>query len=305
VIVRVLAAALNRLDEMTVAERSDLPAPAVIGSDAAGVVVAVGDGVTPGRIGQSVVVLPSLWWGSRDAHQGDAMEILGYPTQGTHAELVAVPVENVFAKPARLSWVEAAALPLAGVTAFRAVVTRGQVAEGQHVIVTAASSGVSSFVIQIASALGAQVTAVTSDTNKLAQALHLGATAGVLRTDDGLKRLEPRSADVVIDSTGAEWPALLDALRPGGRLVTLGKKAQAQVLVNVQPMFWRQLSIVGTSMGSPRDFAGLLKHVETHAWAPTIDSVYGLEQVAAAYARLDHPGRFGKVVLAMSEAVRA
>jgi zinc-binding alcohol dehydrogenase/oxidoreductase len=184
VLVRVVHAALNRIDEMTVAARFELPEAAVIGSDAAGVVVAVGDDVIDRAIGDEVVIAPSLWWGDDEAVQGDQMEILGHPVQGTHAEFVTVPAENVLPKPPRLSWEQTAALPMAGVTAWRALVTRGQLKAGETVVITAASSGVGSLAIQIANGLGARVIAVSSSPEKLEQAKQLGAEAGVLRGGD-------------------------------------------------------------------------------------------------------------------------
>jgi zinc-binding alcohol dehydrogenase/oxidoreductase len=303
VLIRVVRAALNRLDEMTVAERCELPDPAVIGSDAAGVVVAVGEGVTNSSIGDEVVVSPSLWWGDDQAVQGDQMEILGYPVQGTHAEFVTVPAENVLPKPVRLSWEQAAALPMAGVTAWRALVTRGQLKAGETVVITAASSGVGSLAIQIASGLGARVIAVSSSPDKLEHAKRLGAEAAVLRGgDDFADRLQQAAAGahLVIDPAGANWPALVQSLRPGGRLVVLGRKAADMAQLPIRIMFWRQLSVMGTSMGSPADFAALLRHLEAACWAPVIDSVYPLGDVAAAYRRLDDPARFGKVLLSMS-----
>ena len=301
VVVRVVRTSLNRLDRMTVDERADLPQPAVIGSDAAGVVESVGAGVDGVSVGDEVVVLPSLWWGPRDDVQSPDCEVLGYPTQGTHAELLSVPAENVFPKPGRLSWDETAALPMAALTAWRAVVTRGRLAAGETLVVTAASSGVSSFAIQVGAALGARVVAVSSSDEKLEQARRLGAHAGVLRTSPDLAAelaAVASGADLVVDPAGADWPALVRALRPGGRLVALGRKAQDQAALPLQPLYWRQLDVLGSSMGSPRDFAALLEHVDGAAWAPVVDSVFPLDEIRSAYARLDHPDRFGKVVVA-------
>lgn len=300
VLVRLERAALNRNDRMTLRDRGSLPGPAVIGSDGAGVVAAVGAGVRDVQPGAEVVLLPSLWWGGRPEAPGEAFEILGFPTQGTHAELVAVPAENVFPRPRRLGWDEAAALPLAGVTAWRALVTRGRLAEGETVVVTAASSGVGTFAIPIAHALGAQVVAVSSSEEKLEAARALGAASGVLRTAEGwTDRLHDVTGgvDLVLDSAGAEWQGLLEALRPGGRLVSVGRTAAEQATVAVHSVFWKQVDILGSSMGSPADFAALLDHVERSSWVPQVDSVVPLSEVERAYARLDAPGRVGKVVL--------
>lgn len=302
VLVRVERAALNRLDEMTVAERGDLPGPTVIGSDGAGVVVEVGPGVQGVHAGDEVVLSPSLRWGPDETAPGQDYEILGYPTQGTHAELVVVPAENALPKPGHLTWDEAAALPLAGVTAWRALVSRGRLRPGETVVVGASSSGVGSLAVQIAVSMGAQVIAIGSSPAKLAAAQALGAARGVLRPgEDFAGRLREATggrADLALDPTGALWQPMIEALRPGGRLVAVGKVATASATVRVPTVYWKQVDILGSSMGSPADLAALLDNVGRSGWRPVVDSVFPLSEVAAGYARLDHPDRFGKVVLA-------
>ncbi|HEX6936727.1 MAG TPA: zinc-binding dehydrogenase, partial [Actinomycetes bacterium] len=164
---------------------------------------------------------------------------------------------------------------------------------------------VGTFAVQIAAALGARVVAVSSSQAKLDAAARLGAAAGVLRTsaryaDELRDAVGAAGADLVLDSAGADWPTLLGALRRGGRLVSLGRTAGATATVDLFTVFWRHLSVLGSSMGSPRDFAALLAHVETSTWAPVVDDVLPLEDVAAAYARLEDPARVGKVVLALA-----
>ena len=304
VVVRVVRSALNRNDLMRIQQRAELPRPIVLGSDAAGVVAETGPGVTDVAAGDPVVVLPSVGWGDDDRVQSAQLEFLGDGLDGTHADSVVVPAENVFPKPARLSWDEAAALPLAGVTAWRALVTRGRLTAGEVVVVTAAGSGVGSIGIQVAASLGARVVAVSSSEQKLQEAIALGAHDAVLRSEAGLTdRLVAAAgehAHLVLDSTGAQWPELLAALRPGGRLVSVGRNAGREAAVPVGTLFWRQLSLLGSSLGSPRDFSALLAHVGSSAWTPVVDSVHPLADVATAFARLDHPERFGKVVLAVS-----
>lgn len=305
VLVRVARAGLNRNDELWVRDRNELPRPSVIGSDAAGTVVAVGDDVTGVEIGSDVLVDPTLHWGPDDGAPADGFQLLGFPTQGTHAELVAVPAENVHRRPARLTVEEAAALPLAGGTAWRAVVTRGRLTAGETVVVTAASAGVGTFAVQIAAALGAWVVAVTSSPDKAAAAERLGAHAVVLRTsssygDELRDAVGPDGAHLVMDSAGADWPLLLGVLRRGGRLVTVGRTAGLDATVDVWRVFWQHLSILGSSLASPRDFAALLAHLETASWTPVVDEVLPLHDVDDAYARLADPRRVGKVVLDLS-----
>lgn len=294
-LVEVRAAGLNRNDALIVRDRATLGDPCVIGSDGAGVVVAVGDGVDQGLLQREVVILPSLRWGASEAAPADDFEILGHPTQGTFAELVAVPAENLFAKPARLDWHTAAALPLAGLTAWRAVVTKAAAGPGCRLLVTGASGGVATFAVQIAAALGAEVHVTTSTEASLRRALDVGAAGGVVRTDGWTERL-PGGFDVVIDSAAADWTALLSLLRPGGRLVSLGRTVRTHVDVDAHEVFWRQVTISGTSMGSPTEFADLLAHVSTAAWSPVVDQVHPLAEGARAFERLSGP-HFGKVVL--------
>ena len=297
--VRLHAAALNQLDHMMVQDRASLGRPSVLGSDGAGVVNAVGQGVTSVAPGDEVVISPSLFWGDDATHPGPDYEILGAPTDGTHAEFVVVPAANVAPKPGRLSWEQAAALPMAGMTAWRALVTRGRLSRGETVVVGAAASGVGTFAVQIAKALGARVIAVTSKPRADA-VRELGADDVVLRTrgDFGSALADAaQGADVALDPSGALWQPLADALRPAGRLVVVGKAGADIGVLRVQSLYWKQLDVLGSSMGSPADFTAYLDHVSTATWSPRVDSVYPLERVADAYERLNAPTRVGKVVL--------
>lgn len=296
--VRVLRAGLNRMDAMNVADRARFGAPAIIGSDGAGLVDQLGAGVTGWSAGDEVVLSPSIGWGDDPRVQAADYEILGDERPGTQAQYVVVPAENVFAKPASLSWEEAAALPMAGLTAWRAVVTRGEVGSGQRVLVTGASGGVASYAVQIAAALGARVFVTTSSQDKLDRALAIGAEGGVVRGRDDLAALAGRVDGFhrVIDASGADWPSLVAALRPGGILVNVGRLAAEVGEVPVRLLFWRQVDVRGSSMGTGAEFAALLRHVAGAAWRPAIDSVMPMREVAVAYERLD-AAHFGNVVL--------
>ena len=302
VVVRIKRAALNRLDAMMLANRTEEAPGTIFGSDGAGSVATLGPDVGSHlAVGDAVVISPSLYWGLDERIPGPDYEILGSPTHGTHAEFVAVPAANVHLKPAHLSWEQAAALPLAGVTAWRALITRGRLKQGETVVIGAASSGVGTLSIQIAAAIGARVVAITSSPDKAQAALALGATATVDRTSptfgDDLSRATNRRADLALDPAGAFWQQFADTLRPAGRLVVVGKMACHVGELRVQSVYAKQLDILGSSMGSPTDFASLLDHVKVHGWSPTVDSVYPLMQITDAYNRLDAPDRVGKVVL--------
>lgn len=304
--VRLHQAALNRLDAMMIATRVELDRPAIFGSDGAGIVDAVGGGVFGVDVGSEVVLSPSLWWRPDPQAPGSQYEILGFPSDGTHAEYVVVPAENVHPKPTRLSMAEAAALPMAGVTAWRALVTRGRLTGGEKVVVGAASSGVGTMAIQIAKGIGAHVVAINSAADNADRVGRLGADQVVLRTEpdfaDRLSSATGGKADLALDPTGALWQLLLQALRPGGRLVAVGKMAAEIAQPRVQTVYWKQVDILDSSMGSPADFQDLLAHLEASNWAPVIDSTYPLDAIQDAYARLDHPDRTGKVLLDITTA---
>ena len=304
VVVRVTRAALTRLDAMMLENRTDEAPGTIFGSDGAGTVAAVGPDADPSvAVRDEVVISPSLHWGPDERFTGPDYEILGSPTHGTHAQFVAVPADNIHSKPAHLSWEAAAALPLAGVTAWRALITRGRLARGETVVIGAASSGVGTLGIQIAAATGARVVAVTSSPDKTQDALALGATAAVDRTSstfgDDLSRATDGRADLALDPTGVLWQRFADVLRPAGRLVVVGKVAAPVGALRVQSVYWKQLDILGSSMGSNADFTALLEHVNAHGWSPVVDSVFPLAQITDAYARLDAPDRVGKVVIAV------
>ena len=295
VVVDLTAAALNRRD---VWQRG---APgndgAVLGSDGAGRVSALGSDVTGIAVGDEVVINPSVGWGDAEDAPAEGWAILGIPRQGTYAERIAIPAADVRPRPQELTWHESAALPLAGLTAWRALVTRGRVQPGMRVLVTGAGGGAATFLVQIARAHGAEVTVTSSSDHKIARAIELGAAHGVRYTDPGWPA-QVGEVDLVVDSAGAPaWPGALDCLRRGGTLVSFGRTGGVSTELEIPRLFYGQWNLLGTTMGSPREFDQLLAHVRQARWRPVVDSVYPLDDAAAAHARLEQPDRFGKVVL--------
>ena len=293
VVIELRAAGINRRDLLVRRGVYPFPLPLVPGSDGAGV---------RRDTGEDVVIFPSLFWGAGEDAPTDRFEILGGPRDGTYAELVAVPAENVFPKPAGLSWAEAAAFPLAGLTAFRALFARGGLQAGETVLVLGAGSGVSTFAVQLASRAGARVLVTSSSEEKIARARELGAETGVHYTTDGwpeqVRELTGGAgADVVFDSVGSTWQQSLRCVRKGGRCVVLGATGGTTVELEVRPFYLSWQSLLGTSMGSPRDFAGLLRSLDEDGWRPVVDSVRPLAEVEDAHARLERADHFGKLVL--------
>jgi NADPH:quinone reductase-like Zn-dependent oxidoreductase len=302
-IVRVHAAALNHRDVwIRKGQYAGITLPIVLGSDGAGQVIEVGDGVDASWKGREVVIDPSFNWGPDEGAQGGAFNILGLPVDGTYAEMVKVPAANLHAKPSHLSWEEAAAVPLASVTAYRAVATRARVQAGEVVLVTGIGGGVATSALLIATQLGAKVYVTSGHDAKLDAAMAHGAMGGVNhRKDDWTKTLIATIGsrpDVVIDGAGGEtFNRALDVLKPGGRLVSYGATTGAVPSLEVRRIFWKQLNVLGTTMGSPFDFTAMLKLYSSSGLRPVIDRVFPIEQAGDAHIRMAAGDQFGKIVL--------
>jgi zinc-binding alcohol dehydrogenase/oxidoreductase len=293
VVVELKAAAINRRDLLLRTPPGpayQFPLPIIPGSDGAGI---------RRDTGEEVVVFPGIGWGDREDAPESGWRILGGPDNGTYAELVKVPAENVFPKPARFSWEEAAAFPLAALTAWRALFAVGGLKSGETVLVLGAGSGVSTLAVSLAVQAGARVLVTSSSQEKIERAKELGAAGGVLYTEEGWAEAAG-PVDLVLDSVGTTWRESLRALRRGGRLVVFGGTGGPEVTLDVRALYLGWLSILGTTMGSPRDFAALLRMVDEGTWLPVIDSVRPLAEAEAAHDRMKAGQHFGKLVLAVS-----
>ncbi len=306
VVVRLKAAALNHRDLfISQGSYAGLKFPIIPGSDGVGTVAAVGTGVTSARVGAAVIINPTLGWGDDPGVQRDDFRILGLPDDGTFAELVKVPTANVAPRPAGLSDEEAAVIPLGGLTAYRAVVTRGQVRSGETVLITGAGGGVASLALLIARQRGARVLVTSRSDAKLARARELGADEGFNSSDGGWVKAARaasggRGPDVVIDSVGGEtFNKALDVVRPGGRVVTYGSSTGNTPDLVVRRVFWKQLTILGSTMGSPADFAAMLALFGVGGLRPVVDRVFALDDTGMALAHMASAEQFGKIALAI------
>jgi zinc-binding alcohol dehydrogenase/oxidoreductase len=293
VLVELRAVALNRRDLLVRRGVYPFPLPIIPGSDGAGVRRDTGD---------EVVIFPSLAWGDGDDAPGDDFRILGGPDPGTYAELVVVPQENAFPKPRRLSWEEAASFGLAGVTVQRGLFARAGLTRGETLLVLGAGSGVSTFAVALAHAAGARVLVTSSSTEKIERARELGADEGALYTEeDWVEQIRAltggRGCDVVLDSVGSTWPDSLRCLRKGGRLVVMGATGGTEVELDVRGFYFGHHTMLGTMMGSPRDFRTLLEAIDDAGWSPVVDSVRPLAEAAEAHSRLERAEHFGKLIL--------
>ncbi|HET7627416.1 MAG TPA: zinc-binding dehydrogenase [Bacillales bacterium] len=306
VLVRLKNAALNRRDVfITYGQYPGIELPAIPGSDGAGEVVAVGTEVESTAPGEAVVINPGMNWGNDIHKKSAAFQILGVPSDGTYAQYVKVPAENVFSKPEHLSWEEAAALPLAGVTAYRAVVTKGQVKEGEHVFVPGVGGGVATFLVQFAAALGAKVYVSSSKDEKIEKAKQFGAVDGVNYSEDGWSKTLKKMTggiDLSIDSIGGDvFEKLLSLGNNGSRIVSFGATRGPVPKLVIPKLFLKDITLYGTAMGSPQEFRQMLALVTKHEIRPVLDKTYALEDAAEAQTRMENGENFGKIVLEIPE----
>lgn len=296
--IRLKIAGLNHRDLFVLTRHQVDAPPLVIGSDGAGVIEAVGEDVTHFKTGDEVVVIPSLGWRKNTPAPPDGFEILGLPDDGTFAETIVLPSENVAKKPAHLSWEEAGVLSLSAVTAYRALFTKGQIEPGETVFIPGIGSGVALILLQLAKASGARVIVTSRHEDKRKKALALGADLALSSNEDWREALSGESIDLVIESVGAAtWQRSLDCLKKGGRMVMFGASAGDTVTFNLRDFFYGQYTFLGSTMGSIEEFHEMLKFISEHQIAPIIDKVYPISDCYQAMKRLEDGQQFGKIAL--------
>lgn len=315
VLVEVRSAGLNHLDIwIRKGGRSSKSAgPHVLGSDASGVVAAVGERVKGVNVGDEVILNPGLSCGLCDyCRRGEQSEcvsfgILGLSRQGTFAERVAVPGRNVAPKPSHLSFNEAGAFVLAQLTAWRMLMTRAQLRPGQMVLIHGIGGGVAVCALQLAKLAGARAIVTSSSDEKLERASRLGAdhTINYKAVDDVAQSVRDLTngigVDIIIDTVGAAtWPIDFSAVRRGGKVVLCGVTSGAEAVTNLQALYWNQLTIMGSTMGSDEDFRQMVEAVAAAELRPVIDSVMPLENIKDAMGKMETAGQFGKIVLEIS-----
>jgi NADPH:quinone reductase-like Zn-dependent oxidoreductase len=298
VLIRLKAASLNHLDLWTRQGLPSAPKPRILGADGAGVVEAVGGEADRFAVGDPVVINPGLEEG---AH------ILGEHSDGTHAELIAVPADYVHPLPDDLSFAEAAAFPLVFETAYRMLVTRAGLQEGEWVLVWGVGGGVASAALVLAKALGGRVIATSSSDEKLERAREVGADAVVNHATGDVaaavkEATDGHGADVVVEHVGeATWKTSLQVAATEGRIVVCGATSGPNPPAQLHRIWWKQLSILGSTMGTRADFAGAYELVARGAAKPVVDRVFPLSEAAAAHEYLESGKQFGKVVLEIGD----
>lgn len=317
VVVAVRAAALNHLDLFVLSGFPGLrlEMPHVGGADGAGVIAAIGTNVTGWEVGDEVVFNPGVWCGACEfCRRGEEslcvrFGLLGEHRPGTFAQLVRVPAASLGRRPAHLDWAEAAAFPLVFLTAWRMLVTRARLRAGETVLIHGIGGGVSLAALAIAARLGARTIVTSGAAAKLERARRLGADATIdYGTTDVAREVRAltgkRGADVVVDSTGAAtWMSSLKSAARGGRIVTCGATTGANPAEEIRLIFWNQLTILGSTMGSVADWEAMLARVSEWQLRPVVDSVVALADGRSAYERMERKEQFGKIVLAVSSDV--
>jgi NADPH:quinone reductase-like Zn-dependent oxidoreductase len=294
VLIRLHAASLNHLDIWMRRGLPSVPKPRILGADGAGVVEGLGAGADSFETGDRVLINPGLEDGAR---------IVGEHMDGTHAELISIPAENVYRIPESLSFEEAAAFPLVFETAYRMLVTKARLQEGEWVLVWGIGSGVGSAAFVIAKALGARTIVTSSSADKLDRALELGADATANHAEEDVAAVVKEAtggagANVVVEHVGeATWKTSLQAAGPNGRIVVCGATSGPNPPAQLHRIWWKQLEIYGSTMGTKEDFEGAYELVASGAAKPIVDKVFPLADAAAAHEYLEAGKQFGKVVL--------
>ncbi len=291
VVVDIKAAAFNRRDFFITQELyPGIRYPGILGSDGAGTID-----------GREVLINPNIGWGDNPNCQSKSYTILGMPTFGTMAEKVAVGADRIIDKPAHLSWEEAAAIPLGGLTAYRATFTRGAMKSSDTVLINGVGGGVATFALQFALAIGAKVFVTSGSQEKIDKAVALGAAGGVsYKKEDWWKDMMEQSGpiDLIIDSAGGPgFNNLIRLCNNAARIVMYGGTLGSIPKLSPQRIFWKQLSILGSTMGNDQEFVDMVQFIDEHKIKPAVDRVYSLEEAPKAMEQMKNSTQFGKLVV--------
>lgn len=296
-IVRITHAALNRRDQwIREGLYPGIVNGVVLGSDGCGSVVEGPDV----WVGRTVLINPNIGWGENPATQSSTYQILGMPQNGTLSDFVRVPSDRLIEKPSFLENEYAAAIPLAGLTAFRACFTKAAITSAQKVLITGIGGGVSQFALQFAAAAGAQVFITSSRDDKIEKSVSAGAQNGFNYSEVNWSKqaAEIGGFDAIIDSAGgASVNDYLKLIKPGGRMVFYGSTTGTVPGMNMTRLFWSQAQLIGSTMGNDQEFKNMVSYIEENAIIPVIDHVYKKEDFLEAFNRFKSPEHLGKIVI--------
>ena len=306
VLIRLHNAAINHRDLWTWREQN-LPASdgIILGSDGSGVIEDVGEDADTLLIGSEVIINPSLDWGTNPIVQGNAFRILGFPDHGTFSDYIVISKKYVFDKPEHLSFAESAAVPLSGLTAYRALFSKARLRAKEKVLITGVGGGAALWVLQFAVAYQARVYVTSGSEEKINKAKALGAIEGFNYKDADWQQKALKESgggfDIIIDSAGGDqFSKLIELALPGGRIVNFGRTAGNISNISTRLLYWKQLSIHGSTMGTRDEFLSMLDFLESRNIKPVIDKTFPLEQIDEAIKRMEQGDQFGKIVLQIS-----
>lgn len=301
-LVKVHFAALNHRDQwIREGQYAKIQLPAVLGSDGVGVVQEVGNKAEEKWLGKSVMINPNIYWGKDNRVQSKEYQILGMPSFGTLAEYVVVDTDRLYEQPDYLTMEQAAALPLAGLTAYNALFNKGKIQKDMNVLISGVGGGVAQFAFLFSKAVGANTYVTSSKYSVIDHCIELGAKGGINYTQsNALKDLAKSTGnfDVIIDSAcGDGMNELLSALKPAGKFVFYGATRGLPKDLNMRLIFWNHLQLLGSTMGSDEDFFKMLDFCREHKIYPILDKVYMLDDAVDAFDRMKDNQQFGKIVV--------
>lgn len=307
VLVRLHYAALNHRDIWTWRSQNSISTDGIIlGSDGCGIIEDVGEDADPLLIGLEVIINPSLEWGNNSIVQGNSFKILGFPDNGTFSDYIVISKKYVFEKPEHLSFAESAAVPLSGLTAYRALFSKARLRSKEKVLITGVGGGTALSALQFAVAYQGRVYVTSGSEEKLARAKELGALGGFnYKDEEWVQKAIKESGggfDIIIDSAGGkEFSKFMELALPGGRIVNFGRTAGDITDIATKLLYWKQLSIHGTTMGTRDEFLSMLDFLESRNLKPVIDKVFPLEKTEEAMHRMEQGDQFGKIILQISK----
>ncbi|MFO3788175.1 zinc-binding dehydrogenase [Bacillus mojavensis] len=293
--VKLKTAGLNHRDLFLMNNKTEQDPEFILGSDGAGMIEAVGEGVNDLAVHTEVVILPTLNWEGTD-DVPPVPNILGGPSNGTLAEYVIIPSKNAVKKPSYLSWEEAGVLPLSALTAYRALFTKAQLKKSEHILIPGIGSGVATYALLMAKAIGATVSVTSRSQEKRKRAIQLGADHAFDSYSNWSEHLQGQKADVILDSIGpALFSEYFDHVKPNGRIVSFGASSGDILSFPLRSLFFPQINLLGTSMGSSDEFHEMLQFMEKHKLRPVLDRTYPIEQAHEAYTRMQEGSQFGNI----------
>jgi len=301
VVVKLKAAGLNRRDLAIPNRRKETEEALILGSDGAGIIEEVGKNVNDVKIGDEVIINPALRWVRNSEAPPKEFDILGMPDHGTFAEKIVISEDQIEPKPAYMNWEEAAAFPLAALTAYRAMFTKGELEKRETVFIPGAGGGVATYLIAFAKNIGARVITTSRSEQKREKARELGADVVIDTADDWEEKLSNETIDMVIDSNGkATFQRSLSILKKGGKFVTFGATTEDVIDFDLRAFFYGQYKLIGSTMGCREEPMAASEHAEKYQLHPVVDRVFSLDQSVEALSYLDEGKQFGKVIIRIS-----